>query len=75
MPPDSDINSYLTPPPTFQYKNCPKSPDVYFSELKEQCGKHPSNPVLPNLKSHPKLRDEKKSKNYTGKKGSFGSGL
>jgi hypothetical protein len=30
--------------------------------------KHPSHPILPNLKSRPILRDEKKSENYTRKK-------
>jgi hypothetical protein len=32
-------------------------------------------PVLPNLISPPLLRDEKQSKNHTGKIGSNGSGL
>jgi hypothetical protein len=60
MPPDSDINSYLTPPPTFQYKNRAKSPYVYFSELKEQCeggkmkygGIETMDELLSNLKTH-----------------------
>lgn len=55
---------------------------LYFETFEEDelrkngfSSKHPSNPVLPDLKSHPILRDEKKSKNFTGKKGSIGSGL